>query len=559
MNSFSFGLGRKKFYLSASQLFYFSSFLCFFFAYLASERKFVDFFLPAAWYFFSFQALQSLFTLLRAPKKITLIGYFLLILIFFLDFNLRAFLETNWGKFVPYSTFFLASLETNPAEASEFFHFYGKSVALFSFFFLASTVFLCWLRWKLYTSLSQSQSTFKKKFIWVGVWVLLHFQPHTNAEPFLFYRELGGEFYQNYQVLKNYQQMLLKNAALLSGLHVSYEGEKAKNTVIWVIGESSTSLNWQIYGYPRPTNPLLKERMKKNPQNYWVFQNVFASHASTALMLRSFLTLSNRHNENLFETSADLVSIAKAAGYKVFWFSNHYNIGIHNNYAASVANLANEVFFSSSSNSEDAKQRFDVVLLPFMQKALKDSADKKFIIFHIFGSHMVYKERYPSDFSYFDASQDQISKKMKALGREESVIVDRNTYDNSILYTDWILDHFLTDIQAEEKEPRAFLYLSNHGEEVGHISNRVGHANDTTAGVKVPLVVWANSLFPPLNKPPSINKEKREKEMVFSDDIEQSLLHLLQIKIDLYDPKRDIFNDQYLAPTQPPIKNLSVH
>jgi len=37
---------------------------------------------------------------------------------------------------------------------------------------------------------------------------------------------------------------------------------------------------------------------------------------------------------------------------------------------------------------------------------------------------------------------------------------------------------------------RAWIYLSDHGQEVGHVSDRAGHSPNTASGYRIPAVIW---------------------------------------------------------------------
>lgn len=46
------------------------------------------------------------------------------------------------------------------------------------------------------------------------------------------------------------------------------------------------------------------------------------------------------------------------------------------------------------------------------------------------------------------------------------------------------------------QEHRAWMYLSDHGQEVGHTKNFAGHSIKTSAGYRIPAIVWRNQSWP---------------------------------------------------------------
>lgn len=72
-------------------------------------------------------------------------------------------------------------------------------------------------------------------------------------------------------------------------------------------------------------------------------------------------------------------------------------------------------------------------MLPILRQAVASTDSSLFVVLHMYGSHMDYTKRYPKDFAFF--TPDDAS----AVNRETKDKV-RNAYDNSIRYTDYVLD-----------------------------------------------------------------------------------------------------------------------
>jgi glucan phosphoethanolaminetransferase (alkaline phosphatase superfamily) len=69
--------------------------------------------------------------------------------------------------------------------------------------------------------------------------------------------------------------------------------------VILYIGESTSSLNMGIYGYPRQTTPELSRFQAEN-DNLLVFHNVFSTHVHTAPSLLEALSVGIDFSEDFF-------------------------------------------------------------------------------------------------------------------------------------------------------------------------------------------------------------------------------------------------------------------
>ena len=102
---------------------------------------------------------------------------------------------------------------------------------------------------------------------------------------------------------------------------------------------------------------------------------------------------------------------------------------------------------------------------PFVN-ALSDEAKNRLILIHLIGSHTQYSKRYPSDYEKFTGAEEY-----------EQKIID--TYDNSILYNDFVIDHFFSLLDSySETHPDiriSALYISDHGENVYDEGAYAGH------------------------------------------------------------------------------------
>ena len=85
-------------------------------------------------------------------------------------------------------------------------------------------------------------------------------------------------------------------------------------------------------------------------------------------------------------------------------------------------------------------------------------SENLFIVFHTYGSHFNYKERYPEEFAKFQpANATEVEYKNK-----DQLI---NAYDNSVLYTDYFL-HSLIGILKNSGADATMIYSPDHGEDL---------------------------------------------------------------------------------------------
>jgi glucan phosphoethanolaminetransferase (alkaline phosphatase superfamily) len=104
-----------------------------------------------------------------------------------------------------------------------------------------------------------------------------------------------------------------------------------------------------------------------------------------------------------------------------------------------------------------------------------------------------------------------------------------NSYDNSILYTDWFLDHVINALK-ESKQLTSMMYVSDHGQTLYDGScNLAFHGHNTQFEFHVPALVWYSDLYRALH-PQKINQLLRNKRAKLStENVFHSLLDMADI------------------------------
>jgi heptose-I-phosphate ethanolaminephosphotransferase len=114
----------------------------------------------------------------------------------------------------------------------------------------------------------------------------------------------------------------------------------------------------------------------------------------------------------------------------------------------------------------------------------------------------------------------------------------RQEYDAALLYHDFVVSELLQQTRSAGKpgDYRAWMYLSDHGQEVGHVSDRAGHSPSTASGYRIPAVVWRNQQ--PL---PSAAAQHPFR----ADWTGWTLMDLLHIRWNGQKPGRNVLGDAY--------------
>jgi glucan phosphoethanolaminetransferase (alkaline phosphatase superfamily) len=151
------------------------------------------------------------------------------------------------------------------------------------------------------------------------------------------------------------------------------------------------------------------------------------------------------------------------------------------------------VIFLNKANYTDAGE-YDDVLIPVLNKIIHSNEQRQFIVIHTLGSHYNYAHRYPKDYDIFRPSLNDLSKYSLQEVKYKQQLV--NSYDNSILFTDYVLNNMI-EILKQQKQVESFLfYSSDHGEDLFDKNCRKsGHGLDTQHNLEIASFVWYSDLF----------------------------------------------------------------
>ncbi|MFD1259974.1 phosphoethanolamine transferase [Entomomonas asaccharolytica] len=234
--------------------------------------------------------------------------------------------------------------------------------------------------------------------------------------------------------------------------------------VVIVIGESSTSQHYSLYGYPYTTTPELDNLYNNNELIF--FKNVIAPIPSTDISLKLTLSFSDPVNLDHFFEYKNIIDMAKLAGYQTYWLSTTYEKGINASYSSLLAQ-SSDIFYESTMHPM-LFAKDDLVLANVLKENLEFNK-KQFIILHMQGSHVPYADRI----------DDYDTKNLNSTPE----FLD---YDASIFHTDRSLVKII-DALKQNNESFIFYYFSDHGEivNIGH-----GIESDDISQYLIPLVVY---------------------------------------------------------------------
>ena len=312
----------------------------------------------------------------------------------------------------------------------------------------------------------------------------------------------------------------------------------SRQTVVLIIGESVNKNHLSLYGYQRKTSPLLSKR-----KDIIAYNNVVSAYSNTLNAVLSMFSNAAIDTSIPSQQQVDLIDVFYSAGFKTYWISNQSPIGIWDNKVSMLAQKSDNCIFvnTTANNSFESinTASYDSKLLAPFAKALQAEAPKKFIVVHLMGSHASYAKRYPAAFAQFNGKDER-----------SSLIAH---YDNSILFTDFIVDSLLTLISQHSTNPKEFctaIYLADHGENVYDENNDVGHGfagKLPHANVEIPFLLWLSPHFLTDSVVTRAHLNNVREIPFVSDDLFHAVIDIAQIKTSYLNKTRSLFNPAFAS------------
>jgi len=314
----------------------------------------------------------------------------------------------------------------------------------------------------------------------------------------LFYKDYASLFRNNKELVKSlspsnsiaatlswYKHNQMANLPLVKmgeDAHQSPQmlnGAKKSLTII-VLGETSRAADFSLSGYPRQTNPLLAK------DDVVYFPHTTSCGTATAISVPCmFSGMPRAHYDDVLASHREgLLDIVQRAGLSVLWNENdggckgacdrvpHQDM--------TQLNLPGECI-----NGEC----YDEVLFHGLDDYINQLKGNGIIVLHTIGSHgPTYYNRYPARFRQFTPTCD--TNQIQDCSREQLV----NTYDNTLLYVDYIVDKAITVLKShQDRFTTSLVYLSDHGESLGENGvylHGMPYAIAPEAQKHVPMVIW---------------------------------------------------------------------
>nr|WP_245895730.1 phosphoethanolamine--lipid A transferase EptA [Flavobacterium album] len=302
---------------------------------------------------------------------------------------------------------------------------------------------------------------------------------------------------------KNKKEILLPGATIQ---------DNRKSVMVLVIGESARSMNFSLYGYNKNTNPLLS----KTPN----VSHFDASSCATYTTAGVKCILEHTHTDELYEI---LPNYLYRNNVEVIW---------------RTTNWGEPPLHIKTYQGRDALMRqckgegcnYDEILLTGLkEQILASKKNKVLVVLHTSTSHgPTYSKKYPPRFETFKPVCNSVE--LGNCSREELM----NAYDNTIVYTDYILHEVIENLKQLKGYDSAMLFVSDHGESLGE-KNLYMHGMPLSLAPKeqyeIPFIVWHSDS----------SGQLKPLKTVSQNHVFHSVLHFLSVQSPIYDEQMNIF------------------
>ena len=303
---------------------------------------------------------------------------------------------------------------------------------------------------------------------------------------------------------KNEKEILLPNATIK---------DNQKSVMVLVIGESARSQNFSLYGYEKNTNPLLSKI--DNVSHF----NATSCATYTTAGLKCILEHTNTNE--LYEI---LPNYLYRNNVEVVWRTTNWGEPpVH------IKNYQDRGLIMPDCKGDGCN--YDEILLTGLkEQILASKKNKILIVLHTSTSHgPTYSKKYPPQFETFKPVCNSVE-----LGNCSNTELI-NAYDNTIVYTDYILSNVIAELKQLKEYKSAMIFVSDHGESLGE-KNLYMHGLPMSIAPKeqyeIPFIVWLSD---------NSSKQLKSNKMLSQNHVFHSVLNFLSIQSPIYNEQMNIF------------------
>lgn len=343
------------------------------------------------------------------------------------------------------------------------------------------------------------------------------------------------------------QKCVKERSIVIRQNEIVYSGNSPEMLGVLVIGETSRACNWQLAGYHRATTPRLAKRT-----NLYFFYDVFAGANFTLLSVPQLISKATPSDLYKWKETPVLTEVFAREGFNQGWISIQSLGDVWMDIARRACN-----YTSLHTGNWDYDLR-DEILLPRIKSFLdKQLNQRTFLVAHTIGGHFAYTKRYTPEYAHFKPELENENTSfwdLRLSGKSNKSFV--NSFDNTIVYTDMVLDSIISYVEKQRK-PAFLLYIADHGENLLEPPDyRAYHSYDTPSHYEahVPMFIWLSDEYKALYPAADSILSSHQNMRVQSTCTFYTLLDLARVQYGT-DSTKSLLSPYYCPPYERTISN----
>ena len=267
--------------------------------------------------------------------------------------------------------------------------------------------------------------------------------------------------------------MFQNSSGAYARVSVAETGMADEMTIVLVMSESLAPQRMSLFGFERPTTPML-ETLSSNP--------MFVAHQGIAAgvgTLTSFYSFWNgvrdpKNQDEFARQTTNIFRLAKNHGFHTTFISSQGN----NLLRGAGTRFLDDLITRDSAESDYAQFHDEMLLKHAKQIAL---GGRNLIVLHQRSAHGPYAHnyRYHEELAIFPTT---------GLGYAD---YQRNSYDNAVRYSDYIIYQLLDFFRSTVQGPLYFIVTSDHGQLLGdNAKGLFGHGRLESDIARVPVLFF---------------------------------------------------------------------
>ncbi|MBR2168318.1 MAG: phosphoethanolamine transferase [Paludibacteraceae bacterium] len=376
----------------------------------------------------------------------------------------------------------ISTIKTNPQEAYEFYHT-NLGEVLHWIPLIALCVASCFL-YRKPVSFRNTLVGIAFAFLIPAAFITykLHVFYHNNPLTLRYYmdnrvwnRPPYNIYYQSWNAYIDLQRRKRRTEPQSMGAYRSLQTDK-QEIYVFAIGESLRYDNISLNGkYHRSTTPRLESL-----QNLVLYDDYYSQACLTMYSVPQLVSRATPENFELNYVERSIVEPFRECGFKVFTVVSQTNLLSYEKY---LSDGVDSLIIVPNIVKDGEILSGDKTIVHIID-SLAQQHNKLFVMTQFMGNHSFFTN-YEKEFEWYNPNSNNCPASQI---RDSMMLI--NAYDNSILYTDYILSSIIEKINRPDAIS-AFMFVSDHGESIGN--GGAGHGGNCAATLQeyhVPYIFW---------------------------------------------------------------------